>query len=266
VENAPPVRDGTRPDISRADFTFCLLAIDWGWSMEEAAAQLMKDSTKAQKNGDAYALRTSQKAGAVIPGRGGRLGLTAQLPGASYATPLRGEDSVAKPKEKATKPKAADARKTGRPAIPKEWAQTGIMRGSELGPPRPRRKQVGEPRTSTLPHVESEDVIAIGEGGYAHFRRSRRNDQVQVTFSAPEGADTDPGQALTDLFEALGWTRRPRDPGQPWTFQLERSIREDPTARGDSRDVLHEQFLGIILEYREKCGMPPLEGAKGWSR
>jgi hypothetical protein len=33
VDNAPPVRGGGRPDISRADFTFCLLALDWGWSI-----------------------------------------------------------------------------------------------------------------------------------------------------------------------------------------------------------------------------------------
>jgi hypothetical protein len=33
VENAPPVRSGGRPDIGRADFTFCLLSIDWGWSV-----------------------------------------------------------------------------------------------------------------------------------------------------------------------------------------------------------------------------------------
>ena len=30
VENAPLALGGSRPNISRADFTFCLLAIDWG--------------------------------------------------------------------------------------------------------------------------------------------------------------------------------------------------------------------------------------------
>ncbi len=30
LENAPMVRGGDRTDVSRADFTFCLLAIDWG--------------------------------------------------------------------------------------------------------------------------------------------------------------------------------------------------------------------------------------------
>jgi hypothetical protein len=72
VENAPPARGGQRPDISRADFTFCLLAIDWGWSIEGTAARLMQESGKAQENGEAYALRTAQNAAAAIERRGGR--------------------------------------------------------------------------------------------------------------------------------------------------------------------------------------------------
>jgi len=54
VQNAPPVHKGERPDISRADFTWCMLAIDWGHSPEDAAARLMLESTKAQENGEAY--------------------------------------------------------------------------------------------------------------------------------------------------------------------------------------------------------------------
>jgi hypothetical protein len=71
VENAPPARDGGRPDISRADFTFCLLAIDWGWGVEETAARLMQESGKARENGEAYALRTARNAAAAIERRGG---------------------------------------------------------------------------------------------------------------------------------------------------------------------------------------------------
>ena len=71
VENAPPARDGDRPDISRADYTFCLLAIDWGWTIEQTAARLMQESGKAQENGEAYALRTAQRAAAAIERRGG---------------------------------------------------------------------------------------------------------------------------------------------------------------------------------------------------
>jgi len=71
VENAPPARGGGRPDISRADFTFCLLAIDWGWGVEETAARLMQESGKARENGEAYALRTARNAAAAIERRGG---------------------------------------------------------------------------------------------------------------------------------------------------------------------------------------------------
>ncbi len=72
VENAPPARNSDRPDISRADFTFCLLAIDWGWSVEETAARLMQESTKAGENSEAYALRTAQNAAAALQRRGRR--------------------------------------------------------------------------------------------------------------------------------------------------------------------------------------------------
>ena len=71
VQNAPPAHGEDRPDISRADFTFCLLAIDWGWSVEQTAARLMQESSKAQENGEAYTLRTAQNAAAAIERRGG---------------------------------------------------------------------------------------------------------------------------------------------------------------------------------------------------
>ena len=71
VEGAPPARDGGRPDISRADFTWCLLALDWGWSVEEAADRLMQESPKARENGDTYALRTARNAAAALEQRGG---------------------------------------------------------------------------------------------------------------------------------------------------------------------------------------------------
>jgi hypothetical protein len=109
-----------------------------------------------------------------------------------------------------------------------------------------------------LPQVATEDSIDIGNGRYAHFRRDRRSAQAQVTFAAPRGVDPNPGRELTDQFKALGWTWRDNEPGKPWTYQLDQSSPEDPAARGDSRDVLHEQFLLIIQEYREKHGMPPL--------
>jgi hypothetical protein len=72
VDNAPPARGEDRPDISRADFTFCLLAIDWGWGVEEAAARLLQESGNAQENGEAYARRTARNAAAAIERRQGR--------------------------------------------------------------------------------------------------------------------------------------------------------------------------------------------------
>ncbi len=72
MDNAPPARSGGRPDISRADFTFCLLALDWGWGVEETAARLMHESGKARENGEAYALRTAGNAAAAQERRCGR--------------------------------------------------------------------------------------------------------------------------------------------------------------------------------------------------
>src|SRR5262249_10255562 len=71
VDNAPLAREGGRRDISRADFTFCLLAIDWGWTVEETAVRLMQESGKAQENGEAYALRTALAAAKAVERRGG---------------------------------------------------------------------------------------------------------------------------------------------------------------------------------------------------
>ncbi len=71
IQNAPPAHGSDRPDISLADFTFCLLAIDWGWGIEDTATRLMQESSKAQENGEAYVLRTAQNAAAAIQRRGG---------------------------------------------------------------------------------------------------------------------------------------------------------------------------------------------------
>lgn len=107
----------------------------------------------------------------------------------------------------------------------------------------------------------SEDVIALGEGRYAHFRRHRRFAQVQVVFTAPPGIDPNPGRELTDRFKEQGWQWRESEPDQPWTYQLDPSTPADPTARGDCHDALHEQFVDIIQEFRHRRGLPPtLEG------
>jgi hypothetical protein len=67
LEHPKAQKDG-RPDRSKADFTFCLLAIAWGWSVEETADRLMQESEKAQENGEEYASRTAR----AVKGRDGR--------------------------------------------------------------------------------------------------------------------------------------------------------------------------------------------------
>jgi hypothetical protein len=69
LQGAPPTRDNNGPDISRADFTWCMTAVDWGWSIEATAAQLMLESAKARENGERYALLTAQNAAAAVQRR-----------------------------------------------------------------------------------------------------------------------------------------------------------------------------------------------------
>ncbi len=69
LQGAPPNHGGTGPDVSRADFAWCMTAIDWGWSIEATAARLMEESTKAQANGEKYAQLTAQNAAAAVERR-----------------------------------------------------------------------------------------------------------------------------------------------------------------------------------------------------
>jgi len=68
ILGAPPNHANTGPDTSRADFTWCLIAIDWGRGVHETAARLLRESTKARQNGPRYALRTAQRAAAARRG------------------------------------------------------------------------------------------------------------------------------------------------------------------------------------------------------
>ncbi len=63
------MRDGCRPDVSRADYTWCLIAIEWGCGVEETATRLQEVSSKARENGEPYALRTAQNAAAIVARR-----------------------------------------------------------------------------------------------------------------------------------------------------------------------------------------------------
>jgi hypothetical protein len=65
IDNAPEKHGGGGQDVSRADFTWCMIAIDWGWGIEATAARLMEESAKARENGESYALLTAQNAAAA---------------------------------------------------------------------------------------------------------------------------------------------------------------------------------------------------------
>lgn len=66
LQNAPRAHHSDRADVSRADFTFCLIAIDWGWSIGETCERLLEKSPKAREDGPNYALRTAQNAAAAV--------------------------------------------------------------------------------------------------------------------------------------------------------------------------------------------------------
>src|SRR4051794_3854019 len=63
LERAPPSQGSPGENRhSIADFTWCLIAADWGWLVEEIAVQLLEESGKARDNGCAYALKTATRA------------------------------------------------------------------------------------------------------------------------------------------------------------------------------------------------------------
>ena len=65
VLGAPPNRDKSGPDISKADYFFAMLAAQRGHSIEEIAARLLDISSKAKENGERYARITSENATAA---------------------------------------------------------------------------------------------------------------------------------------------------------------------------------------------------------
>jgi hypothetical protein len=69
LEGAPPNRNKTGTDVSRADFTWCMTAVTWGWTVEETADRLMELSEKARENGEVYAHRTAQNAASAVARR-----------------------------------------------------------------------------------------------------------------------------------------------------------------------------------------------------
>jgi DNA primase RepB-like protein len=77
LDAAPLNHGGDAPDVSRADFTFALIAIDWGHPAEQVAARLMEYSTKARENGQRYADLTARKAASIVATRTRRPGPSA---------------------------------------------------------------------------------------------------------------------------------------------------------------------------------------------
>jgi hypothetical protein len=65
-----PIGTSDNPKRSIADFTWCMIAIDWGHSEEDTATRLMEESTKARENGEAYAVQTAARAAAAVTRRG----------------------------------------------------------------------------------------------------------------------------------------------------------------------------------------------------
>jgi hypothetical protein len=66
VAGAPPNNAKDGPDMSRADFTWALMAVRRGQTVEDTAARLAELSSKARQNGEGYALRTAQNAAAAV--------------------------------------------------------------------------------------------------------------------------------------------------------------------------------------------------------
>lgn len=72
LQGAPMNNGKTGPDISRADFMWCLMAAQRGHAIEEIASRLMERSGKAQENGEQYARITAENANAAVARKGER--------------------------------------------------------------------------------------------------------------------------------------------------------------------------------------------------
>ena len=66
LADAPCARNHDGKDRSAADFNFCLISIDRGWSVEATASQLMAESEKAKSTGYNYALFTAKRAASIV--------------------------------------------------------------------------------------------------------------------------------------------------------------------------------------------------------
>jgi RepB DNA-primase from phage plasmid len=69
LDKAPRNRDGSGPDRSRADYVWCMIAISWGHGIDDTAAHLMQESSKAREEGQSYAMHTAGQAAAAVERR-----------------------------------------------------------------------------------------------------------------------------------------------------------------------------------------------------
>jgi RepB DNA-primase from phage plasmid len=70
LERAPANHEKSGPDTSSADIAWCMTAITWGWSIEEATRRLMEEpDSKASVRGLKYAEATARKAALFIDQR-----------------------------------------------------------------------------------------------------------------------------------------------------------------------------------------------------
>ena len=65
VQGAPIKHGENKPDISRADFFWAMMACQRGWDTSEVASRLMELSSKAKENGQRYAEITAENAAAA---------------------------------------------------------------------------------------------------------------------------------------------------------------------------------------------------------
>jgi hypothetical protein len=77
LTGAPPNKDGSGPDRSMADFFWCMMAVQRGWSIEETAHKLVEVSARAQervrlKDEDYSRVTAENAAAAAARGRRGR--------------------------------------------------------------------------------------------------------------------------------------------------------------------------------------------------
>ena len=70
LDRAPLNHEGSGPDTSSADISWCMTAITWGWSVDETAHRLMEErDSKAHTRGPKYAGETARKAALFVAQR-----------------------------------------------------------------------------------------------------------------------------------------------------------------------------------------------------